>query len=128
MVEVSPLPQAPEIVLGVINLQGKIVVVLDVRRRFGLRAYEPSPDRQLMVAHTVRRTVSFPVDTVVGLIERSAGEITPLGSIVPGADCLEGVAKLEDGLLFIHDLDRFLSLDQEQQLADLLTEESGVAK
>ncbi len=125
MVEVTPLPRAPEVVLGVINLQGKVVVALDVRRRFGLSPYEPSPNNHLIVARTASRTVTFPVDAVVGLVERPSQDITALESIVPATDCLDGVAKLDDGLLFIHDLDRFLSLDEEQRIANLLTEEPG---
>ena len=120
MVEVTPLPKAPEIVLGLINLQGKIIPVLNIRKRFGLRERETSLSDQLIIAHTARRSVALAVDSVTGVVERLTGEITEAGKIVPGAEYVEGVAKLEDGLMFIHDLDRFLSLDEEQRLQDLL--------
>jgi purine-binding chemotaxis protein CheW len=128
MVEVTPLPHAPEVVVGVINVGGEIVPALDVRRRFRLRPYEPSLDSHLILARTANRTVSLPVDSVVGLVERSDSEITEADVIVPGTAYVEGVAKLDDGLLFIHDLDRFLSLEEERQLADLLSNERRIAE
>lgn len=120
MVEMTPLPHAPDVVLGVINVGGEIIASLDLRRRFGLRKYEVSVTGQLILAHTPLRAVALPVDSVVGLLERSDGEITQSTNIVPGVAHLDGVAKLDDGLLFIHDLDRFLSLGEERRLFDAL--------
>jgi purine-binding chemotaxis protein CheW len=120
MVEVTPLPKGPEIILGLINMQGKIIPVLNMRKRFGLQDRGTSLSDQLIIARTARRGVALVVDSVTGVLEPSPNEITEAGRIVPGAEYVEGVAKLEDGLMFIHDLDRFLSLDEEQRLQDLL--------
>jgi purine-binding chemotaxis protein CheW len=128
MVEVTRLPHAPAVVIGVINVGGEIVPALDVRRRFRLRPYEPSLNSHLIIARTANRTVSLPVDSVVGLVEPSDGKITDTERIVPKTAYVEGVAKLDDGILFIHDLDRFLSLDEERQLADLLSDEGRIAE
>ncbi|HEV2175700.1 MAG TPA: chemotaxis protein CheW [Terriglobia bacterium] len=128
MVEVTPLPKAPEIVLGVVNLQGKIIPVLNVRERFGLRDRETNLRDQLIVAQTAKRSVALVVDSVTSVIERSRDEITEAARIVPGAEYVEGVAKLEDGMLFIHDLDRFLSPEEEQQLRDVLTASERASK
>lgn len=120
VVEVTALPKAPEIVLGVINLQGQIVPVLDVRTRFGLPKRELNLTDQLLVAHTAKRTVAIGVDSVIGVVARPLLNITEAERIVPSLEYVEGVAKLRDGMLLIHDLDRFLALDEEKQLEDSL--------
>ena len=116
MVEITPVPKAPGIVLGVITVQGRIVPVLNIRRRFGLTERKPGLGDHLIIARTAKRTVALAVDGVHDVIERPAGEIIPPSAIVPGMEQVEGVVKLEDGLVFIHDLGGFLSLDEEQAL------------
>jgi purine-binding chemotaxis protein CheW len=121
VVEVTPLPKAPEIVLGVVSVQGKIVPILDVRKRFSLREREIDLSDHMVVAHTARRRVALVVDSVTGIVDRSPEEIMEAEKIAPGTEYLKGVAKLDDGLVLIHDLDRFLSLDEENRLEDVLT-------
>ena len=125
MVEITPLPQAPDIVIGIINIQGRIIPVLDMRKRFGLPERRAGVGDQLLVARTSRRTVALVVDEVHGVTGSPAdGEIVP-AEIVPGLDYVAGVVKLDDGLLFIHDLDGFLSLDEEEALAAAMNGEEG---
>lgn len=116
MVEVTPLPKAPQIVIGVINLRGRVVPVLDMRARFGLPKRQPSPVDQLIIARTSRRTVALVVDGVRGVVECPAHQTIAAEEIVPGMKYVTGVIKLEDGMLFIHNLDEFLSLEEEGNL------------
>ncbi len=120
MVEVTPLPRSPEIVLGVVDVEGELIPVMNVRGRFGLPERGTKLSDQLVVARTARRAVALVVDSVGGVIVRSASEITSAEKISPGTEYLQGVAKLEDGILLIHDLDRFLALDEEKQLSEAL--------
>jgi purine-binding chemotaxis protein CheW len=117
MVEITPLPKAPEIVLGAINLAGRIVPVLNIRKRFQLQGRKPALGDQLLIARTPSRTVALAVDTVDSVVQRPPDEVIAPPTIVPGLEYLAGVVKLADGMLFIHDLDRFLSLEEEQALA-----------
>jgi purine-binding chemotaxis protein CheW len=125
MVEATPLPKAPEIVLGVVSLHGTVVPVLSIRRRLGLTEREASLSDQLIVADTACRIVALVVDAVIGVVERSTGEITEAKRIVPGAQYVEGIARLEEGMLFIHDLDHFLSPREESQLHGALAKRQG---
>lgn len=120
MVDVTPLPKAPEIVLGVINVQGQIVPVVNVRKRFRLSEREIDLSDQLILAHTSKRPVALVADAVSGLLERSEREVVVAEKILPGLEYLEGVAKFEDGMILIHDLDRFLSLEEEKTLDEAL--------
>ena len=76
MMEVTPLPEAPEIVLGVIDLQGNIVPVMSMRKRFGLSEPEASLSDQLIVADTGTRSIALLVSSVSGVTERTAEEVT----------------------------------------------------
>ncbi|MEW5979017.1 MAG: chemotaxis protein CheW [Acidobacteriota bacterium] len=116
VVEISPLPGAPEIVLGVINVRGQIIPVVDFRKRLGLGHRDVQLNDCLIIARTTRRLVALLVDAVWGVIERSEEELTRSDSILPDLKYIEGIAKLDDGLVFVHDLDRFLSLDEDRQL------------
>ncbi len=127
MVEVAPLPKAPGVVLGVLDLEGVILPVLSMRRRFGLAEGETSLADQLLVAEASRRTVALAVNSVTGVVERTDEEITKAIEVVPGAQYVEGITRLEDGLLFIHDLDRFLSRSEDAEIHDLLAKTKGMA-
>lgn len=121
MVEVAPFPKAPEIVSGVIDVQGELVPVLNVRRRFRLPERAPTVRDQLLLARTRRRRVALVVDAVEGVVAPpAAGHVEP-DAIVPGLDYVRGVMRLEPhGLLFIHDLDTFLSLEEDHAMAAAL--------
>jgi purine-binding chemotaxis protein CheW len=125
VVEVTPLPKAPDIVLGVMNLQGTIIPVMSMRTRFGLPETETNLSDQIIVADTATRTVGLLVNSVTGIIERNPEEIAVTEKIVPGAQYVEGITKTADGILFIHNIDRFLSTQEEQQLEKIMTQPEG---
>ena len=116
MVRVTPLSKALDIVLGVVNIQGRVIPVINLRRRFRLPEREIALTDQLIVAHTARRPVALVADAVMDVIECSEQSLVAAQSILPAADYLEGVVKLKDGLILVHDLDTFLSLEEENSL------------
>lgn len=120
VVELAPLPKAPEIILGIINFSGRIIAVADIRRRFRLADKEMGLYDFLVIAKTAKREIAFIADMVTGVIECPEEEVTTADRIVPGLEYLEGVLKLKDGLIFIHDLERFLSLDEENSLDEAM--------
>ena len=83
-----------------------------MRRRFGLPPREIGPDDQFVLARSAGRALVLVIDDVQGVIEHPAGEIVSSAQIVSGIGHIRGVAKLEDGLVLIHDLEQFLSLDE----------------
>jgi purine-binding chemotaxis protein CheW len=116
MVEISPLPKAPDIVLGIINVQGRLTPVVNLRRRFRLPEREIALTDHILIAHTRRRLVALVADAVVGVLAYSAAQLVGAGEILPDVEYVEGVVKLEDGMVLIHDLDKFLALDEEAAL------------
>jgi purine-binding chemotaxis protein CheW len=116
MVEITPLPKAPEMVLGVINFHGVVVPVLNMRKRFRLSERAAGVGDQLIIARTVSRLVALVVDAVSDVISLPPEQVVDPAGILPRLEHVEGVALLEGGMVFIHDLDVFLSLDEEQEL------------
>jgi purine-binding chemotaxis protein CheW len=125
MVAVTLLPKAPQIVLGVVNVQGRVVPVVDLRRRFRLPERDFALADQLLIARTARRPVALAADAVTGVLEYSAREAVGAQDIVPGIEYVEGVVKLPDGLVLIHDLDKFLSLDEARALDEAINQEAN---
>jgi purine-binding chemotaxis protein CheW len=122
MVKITPLPSAPEVVLGVIDWQGNIIPVMSMRKRFGMIEPETSLSDQLIVADAGARRVALVVNSVTGVVEQRSEDVMATERIVPGAQYADAITRLEGGILFIHDLDRFLSKKEEQQLDDLLAQ------
>jgi len=120
MVAVSPLPRAPAVALGAINFHGQVIPVVDIRRRFRLPARDYGLTAHLLVARTARRSLVVPADEVLGVKEVAGETVTSPDAVLPGIGHVAGIVALPDGLLFIHDLDTFLSLDEERQLSDAL--------
>jgi purine-binding chemotaxis protein CheW len=111
-VEVTPLPGAPAIVHGAIDMQGRILPVLNLRRRFRLPEREIGPTEQFLIASTARRAVALVMDEAQGVIEVEQSAIIGADRIVPDFERFQGVVKLDDGLVLIHDLEKFFSLDE----------------
>ena len=120
MVAITPLPNAPDIILGVVNYQGRVIPVINVRRRFRLPEREIALTDQLVVAHTARRPVALVADAVLDVIASSAQNLIATENILPKVEYVDGVVKLTDGLILIHDLDKFLSLEEENTLDQAL--------
>ncbi|MDB6094892.1 MAG: CheW protein [Verrucomicrobia bacterium] len=122
-VEITILPGGPAIVLGVINVSGQVIPVFNMRRRFGLPEREITPADQFLIAQTARRTVALVVDGAQSVMECPASEIIETTQLVARSEHIDGVLKLPDGLVLIHDLEKFLSSAETQALDDALRQE-----
>ena len=119
-VEITPLPKAPDIVLGVVNVQGRVIPVINLRRRFRLPEREIALTDQIIIAHTARRSLALVTDAVHGIVECSEREFVAREAIIPGLEYVEGIARMPDGLILIHDVDKFLALEEEASLEDAM--------
>jgi purine-binding chemotaxis protein CheW len=93
-----------------------------MRKRFGLLEPETRLSDQLIVADAATRRVALLVTSVTGVVERSAEQVTDVEKVVPGTQYVDGITKLDDGILFIHNVDRFLSKQEDRQLDGLLAQ------
>lgn len=119
-VEVTPLPGAPPCVLGFIDAGGQVLPVFCLRRRFQLAPRDITPADQFLIMRAGRRMVALVIDEAQGLVECDSGEVERADGTIQGLPQVQGVLKLADGLLLIHDLARFLSLPEERALEQAL--------
>ena len=107
--EVTPIPHAPNTVSGVVDVQGEVIPVLDVRGRMGLARRAIGLADEFLIAQMRGRTIALVVDHTDGLA--AGGEMLPVGAGPDAAwfEQFQGIAQLEDGLVLIQDLEKFLS-------------------
>ena len=114
--QMTPVPQAPRVIEGLINLRGQIVTAIDMRRRLGLppRAGDKSPMN--MVVRTADGAVSLLVDEIGDVLDLDAAtyERTPENLDPAARELIRGVYKLKDRLLLILDAERTVDLAVER--------------
>lgn len=116
---VTPLPQAPDVVMGVLDLHGEVVPVINLRRRFRFPEREICCDDHFVVARSATRTLALVVDSAEGVIDH-ADEVVAPEEILDGIEFLQGVTRTAEGLVLIHDLDTLLFACEERILAAAL--------
>ncbi len=121
-VSVTPLPQAPAIVEGVINVRGTLVPVLDIRARFRLPPSPPRHTDHLIVARAGGRPVALRVDRALDLVRLEPEAAERAETVVPGVRYVAQVAKCPGGLVLVHDLNTFLSHAEADELTAALPE------
>lgn len=120
-VEITPLPEGPDIVTGVINVHGQVIPILNIRRKFRLHERVIDPDDNIVIVKGPKWTVAFAVDSVKGVIERKLEEIIPAESILPDMEYTEGVVKIHDDIVFLQDIDKALSFEEKDKLETVIT-------
>jgi purine-binding chemotaxis protein CheW len=124
-VDCTPVPGAPEIVLGILDFHGDILPVMNVRRRFNFEEREIGVDDVLIIARTSKRIVAVAVDGIVGVVDYPAQSVVATETLLPGTQQIAGVIQHSDGLALIHDLDRFLYPEEDQALEKALADWQG---
>ena len=114
IMQITRVPQSPPFVEGVINLRGKIIPVINLRKRFGLPALENSDDVRIIVVEVANRVLGFTVDRVNEVLRISSDIVEPAPSMVSGhnTDYVQGVGKLDDRLLILLNLEKLFTADE----------------
>jgi len=112
-VELTYLPDAPDNLVGLLNMGGEILPVLNIRRRFSLAHRDVEIDDRIVICKAGERTVAFITDMVVGVVELTSEEVDEAVRILPEmAPFIEGVGKLDDNTVLIYDLNRLFSIQE----------------
>jgi len=119
-VHVTPLPRAPAVVLGVIDVEGHVLPVFSLRHRLRLPERSIGPADQFLIARTARRTVVLVIDAAHSVLEHPAAATFDAAHIVPTLEHIRSVIPLEDGLVLIHDLEVFLSPEEAHALDEAM--------
>jgi purine-binding chemotaxis protein CheW len=121
MVAITRIPRAPDVMEGIINLRGRVVPVINLRKRFGARPRPRDLDTRLLVARIGGRVIALIVDTVSEVLKLDAESLDASDAVATGVtQYLSAIGKMGDRLLLIVDLDAILSFDEESRLEDLM--------
>ncbi|HMM37740.1 MULTISPECIES: chemotaxis protein CheW [Desulfovibrio] len=119
--EITKVPRAPEFVEGVINLRGKVIPIVDLRKRFGLETRDHDKHTRIIVIEINQMIVGFVVDSVSEVLRIPANTVEPPPPVVSGleSEYISGVGKLQDRLLILLDLNRLLSGEEKDALSQV---------
>jgi purine-binding chemotaxis protein CheW len=116
-VEITHLPDAPGIVFGVINVEGRIVPVLNTRRRLGLPERDLELQDLFVIVNNGEWKVALVADEVLPVVEVPDEQIVASRKVLPGKGYVEGVAKMDDGMIIVLAVDKILSFDEHGRLS-----------
>jgi purine-binding chemotaxis protein CheW len=113
--EIAPVPGAPGFVLGIINLRGNVVTVIDTRKRFGLAPKAIDESSRIVILEAGDEVVGMMVDSVAEVVDLRASSIETAPNVGndESAKFIQGVSNLGDGLLILVDLNKLLSSEDD---------------
>ena len=118
-VHITPLPRSPALVLGIINVHGKLVPVIDLRERCGVPQRETQLTDHFILTHTATRDIALRADHVE-VVACPREKLTPVSSIVPEMQDVQELVDPGDGLLVVYNIALLLSKDEECGLQEAL--------
>lgn len=119
MLNITKVPNSPDFVVGVVNLRGRIIPVIDLRKRLNLPEKEADNKTRIVVVELEEKTVGFLVDEVSEVLRIPKSITEPPPSMVAGidSDFITAVGKLEDRLLTLLDLEKLIKTQDLGSLA-----------
>lgn len=120
MTEITAVPNAPSYVEGVINLRGKVIPVINLRKKFGLEEKEVDTHSRIMVVDISGTVIGLIVDSVSEVLRLPSDTVEPpppmTGNV--GSEYIRGIGKLEDRLLILLDIDRLMGKSEELRIIE----------
>ncbi|MGL4711282.1 MAG: chemotaxis protein CheW [Shewanella sp.] len=119
--EIAPVPGAPFYVLGIINLRGNVVTVIDTRSRFGLQSAEVDDSTRIVIIEAEKQVIGILVDSVAEVVYLRRSEIdnAPNVGTEESAKFIQGVSNRDNELLILVDLDKLLSDEEWAELTQI---------
>ncbi|MDX1451881.1 MAG: chemotaxis protein CheW [Oleiphilaceae bacterium] len=117
--EIAPVPGAPDYVLGIINLRGNVVTVIDTRRRFGLSDSEVSDHTRIVVLEVEGQVVGILVDSVAEVVYLRQSEIETAPNVgnEESARFIQGVCNKNGELIILVEFEKMLSEEEWAEMA-----------
>ncbi|MBO1255206.1 chemotaxis protein CheW [Alteromonas sp. 5E99-2] len=119
--EIAPVPGAPDYVLGIINLRGNVVTVIDTRTRFGLSSSDITDNTRIVIIESDEQVVGILVDSVAEVVYLRSSEIdsAPNVGTEESAKFIQGVSNRDGNLLILVDLNKLLSDEEWEEISSL---------
>jgi purine-binding chemotaxis protein CheW len=119
--EISPIPGAAAFVLGMINLRGKVITVVDTRTKFGLPEYSIDDDSRILILESDQHVIGLLVDSVAEVNSIKSSEIDDAPNVgnTESSRFIQGVCNKNDTLLVLLDSDKILSEEEMEEIKSL---------
>ncbi len=124
LMPISPLPNSPGFIEGVINLRGKVIPVVDLRARFQSPERKNTRRTKIMIAFIQDKEIGLIADSVTDVIGLSARQIEPPLPVIHGlrTEFIKGIAKLKKRLIIIADIEKILTTNEKIILKEKMDE------
>ena len=119
--EIVPVPGAPEFVLGIINLRGNVVTVIDTRKCFGLSPHQPDEATRIVIIESGKQVAGLLVDSVAEVVNISSSEVesAPEVGSTEAAKYIQGIANHNKEILILVDVNKLLTPAEWNEVATL---------
>ena len=116
--DIAPVPGAPDYVMGIINIRGTVISVINTRLRFGLPEKEPEENTRIVILEIGKHIIGIVVDSVAEVVymKRSEIESAPQVNKDDSARFIQGVCHRDDNLIILVELDKLLSEEELREL------------
>ncbi len=119
-VEITPLPKAPSIIVGVLNYMGRVIPLLNISERFHLKYHQVRSKDFFIIFDAPKRLLAIHVDTIEDHLQVTHDAIISPPDIYENIEFLAGVLRSSDGVLLIPDMEKILTLQEEKTLEEAL--------
>jgi purine-binding chemotaxis protein CheW len=126
--EITAVPEAPDYVEGVINLRGKIVSIVDLRKRFGEKEITQNKKNRILVVEVEKKMVGLIVDAASEVLRMSSDDVEDPPNVFEEGELnyVTGVGKLKDRLIILVELTKVLQKGELKRLGDVAASQLGV--
>jgi len=121
MLEITKVPKSPDFIEGVINLRGRVIPIINLRKKFGLPDKETDKSTRIVVVNLSDKVIGMIVDAVSEVLRLSSNTVEPPPPMVSGVESeyIKGVGKIDDKLLILLDLNKLLSGKEQDMLGNM---------
>ena len=122
IVEITKVPKAPDFVEGVINLRGRVIPIVDIRKKFHLNIREATKETRIIVVNIMNKTIGLIVDSVSEVLRINSSTIQPPPPLIAGldSDYIKGVGKLDERLIILLDIDKIFTTGEHKLIEGII--------
>ncbi|HEC25380.1 MAG TPA: chemotaxis protein CheW [bacterium] len=122
IVEITKIPKAPDFVEGVINLRGRVIPIVDIRKKFHLSIKEATKDARVIVVNIMNKIIGLIVDSVSEVLRINSSTIQPPPPLIAGldSDYIKGVGKLDERLIILLDIDKIFTTGEHKLIEGIM--------
>lgn len=122
IVDITGVPKAPDFVKGVINLRGRVIPVVDIRKKFHLKIKNATKETRIIVVNIMSKTIGLIVDSVSEVLRIDSSTIQPPPPLIAGldSDYIKGVGKLDDRLIILLDIDKIFTTGEHRLIEGMV--------